>query len=115
MAKMPPSQPKRVVLLHGELKTPPLSAQARIEIGRLLRALQDGETLAMPHSRAMPSIGRRCHELRVNDEDNTWRVIYRIDSDAIVIAEVFSKKTEQTPPNVIKVCRTRFANREEAE
>ena len=63
----------------------------------------------------MPSIGRRCHELRVNDEDNTWRVIYRIDSDAIVIAEVFSKKTEQTPPNVIKVCRTRFDNREEPE
>lgn len=112
---MPPVQPKSVVLLHGELKTPPLSVQARIEIGRLLRALQEGEMLAMPHSRPMPSIGRRCHELRVNDEDNTWRVIYRIDKDAIVIAEVFSKKTEQTPPKVIKVCQTRFANREEPE
>lgn len=110
---MPPFQPKSVVLLHGELKTPPLSVQARIEIGRLLRALQEGEMLAMPHSRPMPSIGRRCHELRVNDEDNTCRVIYRIDQDAIVIAEVFSKKMEQTPPKVIKVCQTRFANREE--
>ncbi len=110
---MPPPQPKSVVLLHGELKTPPLSMQARIEVGRLLRALQEGEMLAMPHSRPMPAIGRRCHELRVNDEENTWRVIYRIDSDAIVIAEVFSKKTEQTPTKVIKVCQTRFANREE--
>ena len=57
--------------LHGEVKTPPLSLEARREMGLLLRELQDGEMLAMPHSRPMPGVGPRCHELRVNDETNT--------------------------------------------
>lgn len=57
---------------------------------------------ALPHSRPMASIGRHCHELRIEDQDQTWRIIYRIDSDAIVIAEVFKKKTKQTPPAVIR-------------
>jgi len=56
----------------------------------------------------MPSIGRRCHELRIVDETATWRIIYRTDDDAIVIAEVFSKKTPQTPKNVIDVCGRRL-------
>lgn len=74
----------------------------------LLRELQDGETLAMPHSRPMPMIVPRCHELRVNDENKTWRLIYRIDVDAIVILEVFEKKTNQTPQEIIENCRRRF-------
>jgi len=49
----------------------------------------------------MPSIGRNCHELRINDENSTWRVMYRVDDDAIVIVAVFSKKTAQTPKAVI--------------
>jgi hypothetical protein len=49
----------------------------------------------------MPSVGPRCHELRIVDADATWRVIYRRDADAIVIAEVFSKKTRATPKQVI--------------
>jgi phage-related protein len=57
----------------------------------------------------MPSIGRRCHELRVRDEQSTWRIIYRIDSDAIVISEVFEKKTEQTPQIVVDTCKDRYA------
>ena len=44
----------------------------------------------------------RCHELRINDADGTWRVIYRIDRDAIVIAEVFAKKTQKTPDEVVR-------------
>lgn len=62
----------------------------------------------MPRSRPMPSIGRRCHELRIDDEAKTWRVVYRIDTDAIVIGEVFQKKTQQTPQWVIENCKTRF-------
>ncbi len=57
----------------------------------------------------MPSIGRRIHELRILDEDSTWRIVYRIDSDAIVIGEVFRKKTQETPQTIIKTCKTRFA------
>ncbi|MCX6922402.1 MAG: type II toxin-antitoxin system RelE/ParE family toxin, partial [Verrucomicrobia bacterium] len=67
--------------LHGEVKTPPMSLEARREMGMLLRELQDGEMLAMPHSRPMAGIGPRCYELRVNDETNTWRLVYRIDAD----------------------------------
>ncbi|MEI6148024.1 MAG: type II toxin-antitoxin system RelE/ParE family toxin, partial [bacterium] len=69
--------------LHGEVKTPPMSVEARREMGMLLRDVQDGETLCMPYSRPMPVIGARCHELRVNDANKTWRLIYRMDQDAI--------------------------------
>ena len=94
--------------LHGEVKSPPLSAAARIEAGYLLRVLQSGESVSMPHSRPMPSIGRRCHELRITDENKIWRIVYRIDIDAIVIAEVFEMKTAKTPKYVIENCKKRL-------
>jgi phage-related protein len=100
---------KPVLWLHGEVKTPPFSEAARKETGDLLRALQDGERLSLPKSRPMPSIGPRCHELRINDETVTWRIIYRIDPDAILIADVFSKKTPATPKSVIDACQQRYA------
>jgi phage-related protein len=56
----------------------------------------------------MPRVGKQCHELRVDDERVTWRLVCRIDSDAIVIAEVFSKKTSETPDAVIDACRRRL-------
>lgn len=99
---------KPLVWLHGEIKTPPLSGRARVDTGVLLRRLQQGESLPMPHSRPMPSVGRRCHELRINDEGSTWRVIYRVDQDAIVIVEVFSKKTAKRPKSVAEMCRKRL-------
>jgi phage-related protein len=99
---------KDLVWLHGEVKTPPFSDAARLEAGYLLRQLQQGMRLSMPQSRSMPSIGRRCHELRINDEDCTWRIIYRTDDDAIVILEVFSKKTNNTPQHVIDTCKDRI-------
>ena len=63
----------------------------------------------MPHSRVMPSVGSRCHELRINDREQTWRVIYRVDPDAVVILEVFSKKSRTTPDDVVQTCRRRLA------
>jgi phage-related protein len=99
---------KELMILAGEIKTPPLSRAARSETGFLLRRLQQGEILSMPHSRPMPSIGPRCHELRVQDEQATWRIIYRVDFDAIVIVEVFSKKTNETPNHIIEKCRRRL-------
>jgi len=100
---------KPLVWLGGEIKTPPLSASARVEAGVLLRRLQTGELLSMPHSRPMPAIGPRCHELRINDRDRTWRVVYRIDADAIVLLDVFCKKTGPTPIATIATCRARAA------
>ena len=103
-----------LVWLHGEVKTPPFSAEARIEAGMLLRRLQRGERLSLPVSRPMPIIGRRCHELRIVDADQTWRIIYRVDADAVVIADVFSKKTATTPTTVIDVSRTRLRHYDDA-
>jgi phage-related protein len=105
---MQPPDEKLLVWLHGEVTTPPFSTAARIEVGVLLRRLQRGEQLSLPHSRPMPDIARRCHELRIRDEEQTWRIMYRIDPDAIVILEVFSKKSQQTPNRVIEVCRQRL-------
>lgn len=101
---------KTLVWLHGEVKTPPLSTEARRTAGFLLRLLQSGTSLAMPISRPMPSIGVRCHELRIRDAGRRkiWRIVYRIDDDAIVIGEVFLKKTQKTPTALIDVCKRRF-------
>ena len=79
-----------------------------MEAGALLRRLQNGESIGLPHSRPMPSIGRRCHELRIGDADNNWRIIYRIDVRAILIVDVFAKTTRQTPQRVIDACKQRL-------
>lgn len=105
---------KPLLWLHGIVKTPPLSAPARLEAGYLLRLLQRGVKLSMPHSRPMPSIGPHCHELRITDSDKIWRIVYRIDSDAIVVADVFQKKSTATPKAVIDVCKSRFRMYEDA-
>jgi phage-related protein len=99
---------KPIVWLRGEVKTPPFSKEARIEAGFLLRQLQRGVRLRMPQSRPMPSIAPRCHELRVPDGGQTFRIVYRLDRDAILIGEVFAKKTTSTPKPVIASCRRRF-------
>ena len=100
---------KPLAWMAGEVKTPPMSSNARIELGYLLRCLQGGASLSMPHSRPMPTIGARCHELRVTDEDKIWRIVYRTDPDAIVILEVFNKTTKTTPQKVIKACKRRLS------
>ena len=75
----------------------------------LLRRLQRGEKLGLPHSRLMPSIGPGCHELRVQDATRAWRIVYRLDAEAIVILEVFAKMTRATPRAVVEACRSRLA------
>jgi phage-related protein len=105
---------KHLVWLHGEIRTPPFSKAARLEAGYLLRLLQKGDPLSLPHSRPLQVVGRRCHELRIVDETATWRIIYRTDEDAIVMAEVFSKKTSQTPKKVIDICKRRLKDYDDA-
>jgi phage-related protein len=77
---------KPLVWLKGQVTTPPFSTEARLEAGYLLRF----------------------HELRINDENSTWRIVYRIDPDAIVIAEVFEKKDRKTPKLVIDSSKKRL-------
>ena len=113
LARRPPLENpgKPLVWLHGELKTPPMSREARIEAGFLLRRAQEGENLSMPESRPMPSIGQGCHELRITDVQHRieWRVVYCVGRLAIAVLEVFEKKTKQTPQDMIANCRRRYA------
>lgn len=99
---------KPLVWLRAEVRTPPLTHTARVEAGVLLRRLQRGESLSMPHSRVMPAIGPRCHELRVADRDAVWRIVYRVDADAVVVIHVFKKNARATPKGVIELCVRRL-------
>lgn len=68
----------------------------------------------MPHSRPMPVIGARCHELRIRDEAAQWRLVYRTDDDAILILAVFAKKTEATPLEIVRNCQQRLKKYDDA-
>jgi phage-related protein len=99
---------KRTTWLVSTIKTPPFSEEARGRTGRLIGRLQIGETLPMPFSRPMPNVGARCHELRIKDGNNDWRVIYRIDAEEVILAEVFQKTSRATPRHVIELCQWRL-------
>ena len=105
---------KPLIWRHGEVKSPPFSDAARLEAGFLLRQLQAGVKLGLPQSRPMPSIGARCHELRIVDKQVAWRIMYRLDDDAIVIAEVFAKKAQATSKKVIDICKGRYKDYDDA-
>jgi phage-related protein len=105
---------KPLVWLHGEVKTPPFSPTARLEAGYLLRQLQMGRALSIPQSRPLAVVAARCHEPRIQDAGITWRLVYRTDPDAVVIIEVFSKKTRTTPRDVIDRCRRRLRDYDNA-
>lgn len=94
--------------VHGDIKSPPLSVEVRRELGFLLREIQEGETLSLPHSRPMPVIGLGVHELRANDRAGIWRLIYQIREEGILVLDVFNKKTNQTPKQVIENCKKRI-------
>lgn len=110
----PKKSTKPLVWLQGEIKTPPSSPEARQEAGFLLRMLQEGEDLGMPHAEALPIVGARCGALRVRDQRQTWRIMYRIDPDAVLILEVYAKKTRTIPDKVIDACRRRLRRYDEA-
>lgn len=101
---------KPLVWFKAGINTPPFSPSGKRDAGFLLRKLQQGQKLSLPHSRPMPSIGPRCHELRIEDGEmrKSWRIFYRIDSDAIVIAEVEEKRTQQTPKGTVERVKARL-------
>jgi phage-related protein len=107
MAKAKAIARKPLVWLHGEIKTPPFALEARREAGMLLRLLQEGVQLGMPHAEPLPSIDSGCGALRVRDQGHNWRIVYRTDPDAILILEVYAKKTRKIPKDVIDRCKRR--------
>ena len=94
--------------LGDEITVPPFSRNAALAAGALLEVVALGGMPPMPHSRPMPSIGVRCFELRVNDGNRTWRIVYHIAEDAIVVLDVFAMKTRATPKHVIGRCKRRL-------
>ena len=119
MAKAPSAEeaapaPKPLVWLHGEIKTPPFTAEGRQEAGMLLRLLQQGDQPGMPQAEPLPDVGKRCGALRVRDAEHNWRIMYRIDPDAVLILEVYAKKTQKIPDDIIERCRNRLKRYDEA-
>ncbi|MGQ0633879.1 MAG: type II toxin-antitoxin system RelE/ParE family toxin [Planctomycetaceae bacterium] len=75
--------------------------------------MQQGERLGMPHAEPLPTLGRGCGALRVRDAQHNWRIVYRIDADAVVVVDVYSKKTRKIPDEVISRCRSRLRRYDE--
>ncbi len=99
---------KPLVWLHGEVKTPPFTTAGRQEAGMLLRLLQEGESLGKPQAEPLPDVGLRCGALRIRDADHNWRIMYRVDADAVLVLDVYPKKTRKIPDEVVDRCNQRL-------
>jgi phage-related protein len=99
---------KPLIWLNGEVKSPPFLEDSRIKAGTNLRLLQEGCSLALPISRHLPDIGRNCYELRIREAQHFWRIVYHLDTDAVVILEVYGKDTNKMPRHVLDVCKARL-------
>jgi len=113
MAKARASEPKRperkpLIWLHGEIKSPPFTLEGKQEAGMLLRLLQEGFRLALPQAEPLPDLGHRCGALRVRDAEHNWRIMFRLDSDAVLVLEIYPKKTRKIPEEVMKRCKKRL-------
>jgi phage-related protein len=102
--------PRKPVRWFEHITRPPFTEEGQLKGGTLIRLLQEGELLSPPKAKPMPSIGPRCGELRFRDGDHNWRIIYRVDDDAILIVHLFPKQTQKTPQRVIKLCKKRLAD-----
>jgi hypothetical protein len=90
--RLPGGGGKPLVWLHGQIKTPPLSRSARVQMGYLLRLVQQAVLPGMPHSRWMKRICAARHELRVKDSGVNWRLVYRVDEATELMIEVCQRR-----------------------
>ena len=100
-----------IVWIKTKIKTPPFSEDARIQAGTLLRRIQYGEKLSMPHSEPIPIIGNNCHALRIRDAEKKifWRIIYHISSEYIVVLNVFGKQRNRISNSEIELSQKRLS------
>ena len=68
----------------------------------------------MAQAEPLPNVGPRCGALRVRDAEHDWRIMYRVDSDAILIREVHLKKASKIPDEVIKRSKDRLKRYDDA-
>lgn len=80
---------------------------ARIDAGRQLRMVQNGETA--DDFKPMPSIGKGVEEIRIWDESGTYRVIYtaRLE-EAVYVLHAFQKKSQTTSKRDLETARQRL-------
>lgn len=79
------------------------------QLAELFALLADGQNLAMPVSRPMPTVEHGVHELRVKDRSGQYRVFYYTKkADAILIFHFFKKKTQATPLQEIETAKNRL-------
>lgn len=83
--------------------------EIRSDLADALARLEEGQTLSLPLSRPMPSIGPGVHELRLKDRSGIYRVIYYLAGAGMIwLLHAFMKKTQQTPKHHIDVGKERL-------
>jgi len=81
---------------------------ARIDVGRQLRMVQNGE--AANDFKPMLSIGKGVEEIRIWDESGTYRVIYTARlTDAVYVLHAFQKKSQATSKRDVEIAKQRLA------
>lgn len=83
--------------------------EVREELADAIARLEEGHMLAMPLSRHMPSVGRRCYELRFRHRSGVYRVFYVLaGGGAIYLIHAFKKKKSATPQQNIELAIKRL-------
>ncbi len=81
----------------------------RGDLADLLVRLENGENLAMPICRPMPTIGRRVYELRLRDRNSIYRIIFVIlGAEGIWLIHAFVKTSNKTPIQNLKTAADRL-------
>ena len=75
-----------------------LPPETRFEVIALLRRMESGEILPMPHSRSLSSIAHGLYELRVRDSEGQVRIFYYTKiKDSIFLVHALRKKSRTIP------------------
>ena len=81
---------------------------AKQDAGYQLDRVQNG--LQPDDFKPMPTIGKGVEEIRVRDDNGTFRVIYTARlADAVYVLHAFQKKTQATSKRDIDLAKQRFA------
>ena len=71
---------------------------------------EGNKTLVWLHGEVKtPPFSSAARELRIRDGRQTWRIFYRLDSNAVLVAAVAKKKTQKTPKAILDACKRRLA------
>lgn len=83
--------------------------EVRKELGKAIFDLQRGESLSMPLSKAMPSLGLGAIELRIRDRAGIYRVFCLVKAArGILVFHAFVKKSRATPEHELALGKKRL-------